>query len=226
MKWLKKRLVLAAAIGTAVLLVRGTPAALAASRAEAKPYNIDVIDSISGYASFIGTEENQALNVLEKAVNAEGGIHGRPIHFTYYDDETIPQQAVLLLNRLMISHPAVILGTTLVAQCNAMEPLVKNGPVLYCFSPGVYPKPGSYMFSAGASTASLTAALVRYFRDKGWTRLAILTSSDASGQDGRRQLRAALHEPANKDIKLVAEEQFNPTAVSVAAQIERIKAAG
>ena len=32
--------------------------------------------------------------------------------------------------------------------------------------------------------------------------------------------------PENKDVKLVAREHFNPTDISVAAQIERIKASG
>ncbi len=51
--------------------------------------------------------------------------------------------------------------------CNAMAPLMRRGPVLYCFSPGIYPAPGSFMFSSSNATKDLMAAQVRFFRLKG-----------------------------------------------------------
>ena len=45
-----------------------------------------------------------------------------------------------------------IIGSAIVAMCNAMAPLMQNGPVMYCFSPGIHPAKGSYVFSS-VSTA-------------------------------------------------------------------------
>ena len=56
-------------------------------------------------------------------------------------------------------------------------------------------------------------------------RLAVITSTDASGQDAARNIKEILALPENKIIQLVAESTFNPSDVSAAAQIERIKAA-
>ena len=110
--------------------------------------------------------------------------------------------------------------------CAAIAPLMKNGPVQYCLSPGYHPAAGSYVFSASASSIDQVAAVVRYYRLKGWTRIAAFETTDASGQDGDRAIAEVLDRPENREMKLVAQEHFNPTDVSVAAQIERIKASG
>ena len=67
--------------------------------------------------------------------------------------------------------------------------------------------------------------MVRYFRDHGWRRIASLTTTDATGQDADMGFSKALALSENKDIALVATEHFNPSDVSVAAQLARIKAA-
>src|SRR5258708_25400606 len=89
---------------------------------------------------------------------------------------------------------------------------------------GQQPPAGSFMLSAGASTLSQTIALVRYFRLKGWTRLALLSSTDASGQDGDRNMAETLALPENKEMQLLVHPHFNLSDVSVAAQIEQIRA--
>ncbi len=61
---------------------------------------------------------------------------------------------------------------------------------------------------------------------RGVKRLAIITSTDGSGQDAEKALLAAVGNRGNKGvIQVVANEHFNPSDVSVAAQIENIKAA-
>jgi branched-chain amino acid transport system substrate-binding protein len=52
-----------------------------------------------------------------------------------------------------------------------------------------------------------------------------MTSTDASGQDAEKGIDGNLALPENKDVTVVAREHFTPGDVSVAAQIENIKAA-
>lgn len=194
--------------------------------AAAEPYDLNVILSLTGGASFLGKAEQQALQLAEKWVNGEGGIQGRPLHLIFHDDQSSPQTAVQLASQVVATHPTVEIGANLVAMCNAMAPLMQNGPVMYCLSPGIHPPAGSYVFTSSVSTYDLSKALIRYFRMKGWTKLALMTSTDASGQDAERGINVNLALPENKDVKVVAREHFNPTDVSVSAQIENIKAAG
>jgi branched-chain amino acid transport system substrate-binding protein len=199
-----------------------TPAGFATS---ARAYDINTILPLTGGASFLGKEEQKALQLAEPIVNKAGGIQGEPVHFVFFDDESNPQTGVLLANRVMASSPAVLLGSSLVAVCNAMAPLMRNGPTMYCFSPGIHPPKGSYVFTSSVSTLDLADAMIRYFRLKGWTRLAFMTSADATGQDAERGLDEIVARPENKDITVVEHAHFYTTDVSVTAQIERVRAA-
>jgi branched-chain amino acid transport system substrate-binding protein len=207
-------------VSAALLLMTPAPAAQAAA-----PYRISVIQSLTGGAAFLGQAEQKSLQIAEKMVNASGGIQGRPLKFVFYDDQSTPQIAVQLANEVIATHPAVVLGSSLVAMCKAMAPLMKNGPVMYCLSPGIYPPKGGYVFTTNVSTYDLTTALIRYFRTKGWTRLALITSTDATGQEAEEGMNTFLKDPENHDIVVVERNHFNTTDVSVSAQIERIKAA-
>lgn len=195
-------------------------------RAAGETYDIHVILSATGGGSFLGTEEQQSLQIAENVLNKSGGIHGKSIRFVFHDDQSNPQVAVQLLNQVLATHPVVVLGSTLVAACNAMTPLVSaNGPVMYCFSPGIHPPAGSYVFTGSVSTFDQANALIRFFRLKGWTRIALMTSTDATGQDADKGFERLLALPENKDIKVVEHAHFNTTDVSVSAQMERVKAA-
>jgi branched-chain amino acid transport system substrate-binding protein len=189
----------------------------------AEPFTIPVVLPLTGNAAFLGQGEKTSLEIQEKVVNDAGGIDGTPIHYAFNDDQSSPQVAVQLANQIAAQHPSVILGSAIVAMCNAMTPLLADGPILYCFSPGIHPSAGAPVFTAFVSTHDTSLALVRYYRGRGFTRLAMITSTDASGQDGARGFEEALKLPENKDMKFVAEVQFSPTDVSVSAQIEQIK---
>ena len=201
-------------------------AALAlATPAAAEDTTIHVVLPLTGGASFLGKAEQKALEVAEKTVADSGGIHGRRLKFVFHDDQTKPQVAVQTTNEILATKPTVILGSALVATCNAMAPALRRATVMYCLSPGVRPAAGDFMFTSSSSTADLAAAQIRYWRSRGITKLALITSTDASGQDAVRNIREVLAQAENADVKLVAEVTFNPGDVSVAAQIQRIAAA-
>jgi branched-chain amino acid transport system substrate-binding protein len=194
--------------------------------AQAADREINVILPLTGGGAFLGKAEQQALTQFEKAANAGGGVHGQPIKFVFHDDQSSPQVAVQLANQVKAGNPPVILGSALVALCNAMAPLMKEGPVLYCFSPGIHPVSGSFVHSSSISTKELAAALLRYFGRKGWKKIALITSTDASGQDAYKNFKSLIGAEGHTDVELVAEAQLNPTDVSAAAQIQRLKGAG
>src|ERR1700733_13160623 len=213
----------AAALAAALLAITG-PGSLPAAAAE--PFQIPVILPLTGGGAFLGTSENQSLQIIEKLVNQTGGIKGRPIHFAVQDDQSNPQVAVQLTNGALAKKPPVILGSAVVAMCNAMAAIVKaSGPVQFCFSPGIHPVANSYTFSASVSTDDLATASLRYFHGKHWNRVALITSTDASGQDAERAFTEAAHRAENAGLSLVIQEHFNPTDVTVSAQIARIQAA-
>jgi branched-chain amino acid transport system substrate-binding protein len=209
-----------AAVAAFALLAVAPPARAA------QPYVINVILPLTGPAAFLGRGEKTSLELAEKAMNASGGIRGRPVKFVIQDDGTSPQTGVQLANEVIAKKPAVLLGSSLVAICRAMAPLMANGPVNYCFSPGIHPDAGSYVFTSSVSTLDLAHSILNYYRDKGWKKIALMFSSDATGQDAENGVRSVLAKPEFKDMQVVDTEHFNTTDLSVSAQIAHIKASG
>ena len=192
----------------------------------AEPFQINAILPLTGYGAFVGKGEAAALGVVEETVNRQGGINGRPIKFAILDDQSDPQLAVQLTNAQIANKVPVIFGSTLSGNCNAMLPLLKDGPVAYCFSPSIHPATGSFMFSAGATTVDHLIVIARYFRARGWHKVAVLTPTDSAGQDADHAFTDVLAMPENKSLVLASRQYFNVSDVSIAAQLNRIKASG
>jgi branched-chain amino acid transport system substrate-binding protein len=210
-------------LASATLLFAGAAAAAAAE----KPYDIHVIATLTGPAAFVGKYMRMNFDAFADMVNADGGIAGRPLHFVYEDGQSQPQLAVQLASDIIPTHPAVLMVTGPVANCAAVLPLVKDGPVLICNSPALRAVPGGYGFASGPSLFIGFATLMRYFHAEGWNKLAVLNTTDATGQDADLYIDKDAALPEFKgEIKIVAREHFNNSDLSVAAQIENIKASG
>jgi branched-chain amino acid transport system substrate-binding protein len=207
----------------AFVLALGVVASLPARAADT--YDIQAILPLTGQAAFIGKGDVNALNAIQALVNKQGGIKGRPINFVVSDDQSQPAVAVQLLTRAQGSHPALVIGSTLAGICNAMAPLVKDGPVQLCFSPAFNATADGYSFSAGVGTLDLIRAAARFLIARGYHRVALITTTDASGVDADTKAMAVLARPENHALTIVADEHYALNDLSVAAQMARIKAA-
>ena len=206
-------------LAAAVLLAPVAPA-----RADGD-LTVPVILPLTGLGAFLGQQEQVALDIMQGLVNRQGGIAGRPLRFEVVDDRSVPQDSVQLMTSILARKPNIVLGSAIVAACGATAPLVKNGPVQYCFSPAIHPAPGSFVFTSGVSSSDTYRVIVRYFRLRGWTRIAYIASTDASGQDAEKATEEALTLPENAGVTMAARTHFNPSDVSVSAQMEAIRAA-
>lgn len=201
----------------------GSP--LNAAAENKSPYTIYAILSLTGPAAFVGQAVKKDLELIEAIANASGGIQGHPLRFELRDDEGNPQVTVQLTNDVIAKGAPLIIGSVVAGTCLAMVPVVaKNGPLMYCISAGIHPKRGSYVFSATVSVLDDAIGTIRFFRLKGWTRIAMITSTDAIGQEMDHSFATALALPENKIMYVVDTEHFNPSDISVAAQVARIKA--
>ncbi len=187
------------------------------------PYELNAILSVTGAGAFIGSPVAEALKIVEKDVNATGGIHGRPLKIIELDDGSNPQVTLQLVSNLPKST-AVFLGPMLTATCSAVVPLLAHGPVGYCSSPFLSPPAGSYMFVQGGKAPDFAVVALRYLKERRLHRIAMLNATDGTGQATDKALVEAFGFKEFKDMHLLADYHFAPTDVSVAAQVERIKA--
>jgi branched-chain amino acid transport system substrate-binding protein len=191
----------------------------------ADPVQVNVILSLTGFAATIGQPEKTGLEVFEKRVNANGGIRGRPVQFVIADDQSNNQVTVQLANQLIAKNVPIFLGPTIVGACSAVAPLLKSGPVMFCLSPGGSPAPGSFWFTNGIAAHDLMATQVHYLHERGFKRVAWISSTDASGQDGELAFDEALAKPENGGMTVADREHFNVSDLGVDAQMAKIKAA-
>lgn len=190
------------------------------------PYELNAILSTTGPGAFLGANAAKTMKIIEDLTNANGGINGRPLHIVVSDDQSQPQVAVQLTNELIAKKVPVILGPSLTATCAANAPLIaKTGPVIFCVSPYLEPTPGGFVFVNGPTASDNAAVVIRYYRERGVKRFAMLNATDASGQVLDRAFEAAFALPENQGVQLVAHQHFAPADVSVAAQISQIKSA-
>jgi len=196
---------------------------IATAWSEPAPYDVYGVLSLTGPIAYLGNDHKQALDTVAAYVNEHGGIHGRPLRFVIKDDQSSPVVAVQLVNGLIQQHVPVIVGPNVTATCAAAVPLVKDGPVLYCLSPAIHPTRGSYIFSSSVRIVDDAVALLHYAHDRGWSRIAMITATDASGQEVDRAFAQAFAMPENSGVHLIDREHFNTTDLSVDAQMSHMK---
>ena len=191
-----------------------------------QPVEINATIPLTGGGAFLGASYLKTFQAIENVVNGSGGIKGRPLKIVSSDTQSSPQIAVQLTASFMAKKLPMFIDGGPTAVCNASLPLVqKSGPVDYCLSPKLRPQAGGYVFSANTSGAQITSVLVRYFRLRGWKRIAMLSATDATGAEGEQLTIDTLALPENKSVELVAKERFLPADFSVSAQMSRIVAA-
>lgn len=189
---------------------------------------IAVIVPLTGPGALLGQTQVQGLQLIEKRVNASGGIRGRQLHFTFTDDQSNPQISVQLANQIIAAHRVqVVFGGSLTATCRASIPLfATNGPVFYCLTPNAIPPPGSYAFTSGLSARDNYEVSLKFFHHMGWDKVAALNSTDASGADVDVITESFLQEPENRGLDLVDHDHFGPNDVSINAQVAKLKSSG
>jgi branched-chain amino acid transport system substrate-binding protein len=195
------------------------------AEAQVPPLEIPVLLPMTGVAAFFGQDEAASLGALERLTNEHGGIKGRTVKFVVQDDQSNPSLAVQYVNALIARKVPIVLGPSFTAECLAVAPLIKTGPVQYCISPGIIPSPGGYTYSAGIAGADYVTLYLRYFRAKHFNKVALITSTDASGQAFEGPFDQFMARDEFKSLRLVDREHFNVSDLSVDAQMARIKAA-
>lgn len=182
---------------------------------------IHAIVPLTGPEAFLGRVEKSAMEIGEKLVNARG----EAVRVVYHDDQSKPEVAVQILAQLTADRVPIVIGPSGRGTCLALAPLVTKGPVDYCLSPTMHAEPGSYVFMTGVDTYDLDRAMIRFARMRGWRKLGLITSTDATGNDAVKAFDMIVKERENRGMALVERVTFAPTDISVTAQLARIKAA-
>jgi branched-chain amino acid transport system substrate-binding protein len=206
-------------------LLLGVGILLSALPAEAaEPIRIGAIFSVTGPASFLGEPERNTAKMLEEDLNRDGGLLGRKVEVIVYDDESDATKAVTAVDRLVKRDRVVaIVGPSTSGSTLAIIPKAEEAkvPLLSCAAARKIVEPvRRWVFKVAASDILAVRKIFQDLKQRGLTKIAILTASDAYGAGGREDIKEFAPQMG---IALVADEVFGPKDTDMTAQLTRIK---
>jgi branched-chain amino acid transport system substrate-binding protein len=158
--------------------------ALSSGAWAAEPWTIGIIAPTTGPLATVGVRQLSAVQWWAQDVNAHGGIHGRTINLVHCNDEGSPEKSVTCTRDLMSKGAVLLLNGSVSGPILADMPLVSNGPVMVTPSPNVLPPPNTYVFQTSPSDLELTKSIAAYAKANGVKQIAMIASTDASGEVG------------------------------------------
>ncbi len=167
----------------------------------ADPFVVGVISPLSGPVATVGTRQTAAIRWWAEDVNAKGGIKGRQVELAVCDDQGNPETAVTCARNHMQRGVAMLLDTSVAGTIKAIMPLLDKGPVMVVASPIINPPATSYVFQTSPLDLEITRGLLNYLKENHKDRLAMIASTDATGEVGVADAQAVFP-PANVKLAL------------------------
>src|SRR3954467_3799220 len=158
--------------------------AAGAVQAQPGPILIGEVAPLTGPAATVGTRLNKASKMWADDINAKGGINGRKIELVTCNDEARPEKAVACVRDMQEKGAVMVFGNSLTASLRAMQPLVKQGPLLLIPSPNVVPPADSYAFQGSPSDLHPPQAIAQNMKESRLNKIGMVAATDASGEVG------------------------------------------
>jgi branched-chain amino acid transport system substrate-binding protein len=192
----------------------------------AEPIKLGAFFDLTGTSSAIGTPTKLVAEMVVKKINEEGGINGRPLQLVIADDEGDPTKAAIIAKKFIESDRVVaIIGPTRTDTGMAAKPIVEQMqvPTFMCVGgdPVITVAPFKWTFKSPQRTSVAVKKTFDYLKKKGVQKIAIITSADGFGRDGKNWLEKLA---PDYGLKIIASESFQATDNDMTAQLIKIKA--
>lgn len=193
----------------------------------ADPIKLGAFFDLTGAGSAIGTPTKLVAEMVVKKINGEGGINGRPLQLVIADDEGDPTKAAIIAKKFIESDKVVaIIGPTRTDTGMAAKPIIEQMkvPTFMCVGgdPVVTVPPFKWTFKSPQRTSVAVKKTYDYLKRKGIQNIAIITSADGFGRDGKNWLEKLAVEYG---LKIITGESFQATDNDMTTQLIKIKAA-
>ena len=183
---------------------------------------------LSGRAAFIGTPTKLVAEMVVEKINSEGGINGKMLELEVGDTEANPAKAASIAKKFIYKDKvAAIIGPTLTDTGMNVKKIADKGQVPIFMTVGGDPvimggKFGSYewVFKSPQRSSIAVKRLFVYLKEKGLTKVALLSAADGFGKDGARWMKKLAPEYG---IELVATESFGTRDTDMTAQLTKVK---
>ena len=185
---------------------------------------------LSGEAAAFGSVGPGAKAYFDY-VNAKGGVFGRKITYTYYDDAYNPAQTVQLTRKLVEQDKVfAIFGSVGTANNLAIRDYLNTSKV-----PQLFVADGSDALGRGYAKYPWTMGFLQSYRGEGAVygrdivkrtpkaKIAVLLENTELGKDMTRGLSRAI---SGKGPSIVASQPYEYSATDVSSQVAQLKTSG
>jgi branched-chain amino acid transport system substrate-binding protein len=190
----------------------------------AQPIKIGSFLSVTGPASFLGDPELKTLEMYVERINQTGGVLGRPLQLIHYDDAGDASAARNFASRLVRSDRVdIIVGGSTTGTTMAAVPLIEQArtPFISLAGAVVITDPVKpWVFKTPQSDRAAAQRVLQDMKDRGITRIGLISGTDGFGRSGREQTLAVAPEMG---IEVVADVTYSPSDTDMTAQLTRIR---
>ena len=192
---------------------------------ETKPIKIGAIFSVTGPASFLGAPESKTAKMLVDKINASGGVLGQKLELIIKDSGGKPENAVSFAKQLIEEDKVLaIIGPSTSGETLQIKALCEENQMILvsCAAADAIVNPlAKYVFKTPQKDSQAATWIYRTMKEKGISKIAILTGNDGFGASGKKQLEALAK---TEGIEIVANEVFDKQATDLTDVLTKIKA--
>ncbi len=160
------------------------------------PIRIAIINPQTGDFSSLGQWEHKGVKLAVDEANAAGGIHGRSIELSIFDDQGVAANAAALAEKVATAGYVAILGSALSGNTLAMAPhLARLGipAITSGQAPSLAALRNPYVFLNSATSTTFDETLAEYVvAERGLTSIALITNDGAYGRGERAAFTTSL----------------------------------
>ena len=195
---------------------------------DAGPIVIGAVVSATGAAAPLGEPERNTLQLMEKSINAAGGVIGRQIKLVVLDDQSAAKEAVTATNRLLQQEKAVaVIGASTSASTLAMKPITNKAGIpqiaMAAANSITDEAPIDWMWRvAPKDNLAVARALAYVSQELKLTKIAVLYDENAFGSSGMAEIERTKGEYG---LEVVASISYKTDEADLTAHLTKIKGA-
>jgi branched-chain amino acid transport system substrate-binding protein len=212
-------------IARGMLRVVGVGLLLATATAVAQePIRIGAFLSVTGPAAFLGDPEQKTLEMYVERINAAGGIGGRKLQLTVYDDAGDAEKARTFAKRLIEQDKVdVIVGGSTTGTTMAAVPLVEQAQTPFISLAGavVIVEPAKkWVFKTPHTDRMACEKVFTDMQGRKLTKLALISGTGGFDKSMRGECLKVAPKYA---VEVVADESYGAADTDMTAQLTKIR---
>lgn len=212
---------LLAVVAVAMVVLTAVSAAAGQGRA---PVELAMISPLTGPLSFVGQDNRAGVLAAVGEINRQGGVKGRRIQLTVFDDASNPSQGVVHMQRIASEAKyAGVIGSGFSSVGLAVAPIVAASklPYISMASSAAQVTPAKpYYFMTTATSRLFAYSMAAQLRKAGVKRIALMNDNGGFGQEGLRNVKELAR---RYGFEIVEEIIFPLTSTSFTAELTRVK---